>query len=62
MRKKKIALILSPEFKRLAIHGGALTAWHDLLPKPDLIVGVSAGAIMGATYLPWNPKNNRVAA
>src|SRR3989344_577651 len=60
-KKKKVGYVLAPEFRRLPYHFGALTACYDHLPKPDLIVGVSAGAISGATFLPWTAKNNQIA-
>ncbi len=59
---KKIGIILPPEFRRLGPHVGGLYRWFKasqagLLPKPHGIFGVSAGAIAGASCLPWTEKN-----
>ncbi len=54
---KKVGIILPSEFRRLPLHVGALYAWSHFLPKPDVIIGCSAGAIAGASCLPWSEEN-----
>ncbi|MBI4160640.1 MAG: patatin-like phospholipase family protein [Candidatus Yanofskybacteria bacterium] len=62
MAKKRVALILPSEFRRLPAHFGALPAYQEFFPKPDLIVGCSAGAIAGASFLPWTSDNTAKVA
>lgn len=59
---KKVGLILPPEVWRLAPHIGAQYAYYEatkagLLPKPHVIIGCSAGAMAGASCLPWTDAN-----
>lgn len=56
-----------PTVRRLHAHVGALNACEELsrkgiLPKPYIIIGVSAGAAAGASCLPWTEANLKTAA
>lgn len=64
---KKVAIILMPTVRRFPTHVGALKACFELyekgiLPRPYIIIGVSAGAAAGACFLPWTKANSRTAA
>lgn len=55
--KKRIGFVLSPEFRRMGPHFGALRAWWRYLPRPDFMVSCSTGTIIGAACLPWTEDN-----
>lgn len=64
---KKVAYILMPTVRRLWAHIGAMNACQEfsrkgLIPKPHIIIGVSAGAAAGASCLPWTEANLKKAA
>lgn len=64
---KRVAFILMPTVRRLSAHVGALNACFELsqkgiLPRPYIIIGVSAGAAAGAGCLPWTEDNLKAAA
>lgn len=59
---KKVGIILPTEFRRLGPHLGGMYRWFEaeregMLPKPDAIIGCSAGAIIGANCFPWTEEN-----
>ena len=63
----KVAFILMPTVQRLAAHVGGQCCWFEfsdkgLLPRPYVVIGVSAGAAAGASCLPPTPRNLRKAA
>ncbi len=60
----KVGLLLLGEFRRLAVHVGAMQALTHflelgLLPRPARIVGCSAGSIIGTAMSPMTSKNAR---
>ncbi|TYB96792.1 MAG: patatin-like phospholipase family protein [Kosmotoga sp.] len=58
MKKPKTALILSGGGARGAAHIGVIRALEETGFKPDMIIGVSIGSVIGACYALLNDANS----